>query len=132
MVAFSSLTSKLTNLGNGAVNGVGGALQGANTVAANASLQSSILSGTGDSLSVAAQTKASKETDANGAKLITINGPKSHAPGRHGGRGNSILQAEEAQRKQTMDVLNAIEAGKEDSTNKKISATAQNAKGISY
>ncbi|KPX46114.1 hypothetical protein RA263_01330 [Pseudomonas syringae pv. tagetis] len=113
MVAFSSLTSKLTNLGNGAVNGVGGALQGANTVAANASLQSSILSGTGDSLSVAAQTKASKETDANGAKLIT-------------------MQAEEAQRKQTMDVLNAIEAGKEDSTNKKISATAQNAKGISY
>ncbi|MFH7451138.1 hypothetical protein RA279_30330, partial [Pseudomonas syringae pv. tagetis] len=52
MVAFSSLYSKLTNLGYGAVNGVGGALQGANPVAANASLQSCILSGTGDSLSV--------------------------------------------------------------------------------
>ncbi|RMN42775.1 HrpA pilus formation protein [Pseudomonas syringae] len=113
MVAFAGITSKLTNLGNSAVGGVGGALQGVNTVASNATLQKNILSGTGDSLSVDAQAKASKESDANGAKLIA-------------------MQAQETMKKQTMDVLNAIQAGKEDSTNKKISATATNAKGISY
>ncbi|RMM74041.1 Type III helper protein HrpA1 [Pseudomonas syringae pv. maculicola] len=113
MVAFAGLTSKLTNLGNSAVGGVGGALQGVNTVASNATLQKNILLGTGDSLSVDAQAKASKESDANGAKLIA-------------------MQAQETMKKQTMDVLNAIQAGKEDSTNKKISATATNAKGISY
>lgn len=42
------------------------------------------------------------------------------------------MQAQETMKKQTMDVLNAIQAGKEDSSNKKISATATNAKGISY
>lgn len=63
--------------------------------------------------SITAQLQASREQDANGAMLIK-------------------LQSEETKKKQTQDVLNAIESGKEDSTNKKISASAQNSKGISY
>ncbi|XXE15116.1 hypothetical protein J3P85_17215 [Pseudomonas sp. Z1-12] len=60
-----------------------------------------------------AQTKASKEQDANQAKLIA-------------------LQSAETIKKQTLDVYNAIQSGKDDSSNKKISATAQSAKGVSY
>ncbi|MEQ4313968.1 hypothetical protein ABNM01_12460 [Pseudomonas syringae] len=115
MPFLPSIGSSLTQAGTGVANGIGGALQGANTIASAANMQGNVLAGTGmgNSLSLAAQNKASAEMDANGAQLIA-------------------MQAEETKKKQTMDVLNAIEAGKEDSTNKKISATAQNAKGISY
>lgn len=70
-------------------------------------------SSSGNNMAIAAQEKASAEQDANQAKLIA-------------------LQSAETIKKQTMDVLNAIQSGKDDSSNKKISATAQTAKGVSY
>ncbi|MCF5469851.1 type III effector [Pseudomonas syringae] len=42
------------------------------------------------------------------------------------------LRARNAARKQLMDVRDAIQSGREDSFNKKISATEKNAKGINY
>lgn len=104
-MALSSLGSSVSGL----LNTAGTLTQSASTLASSTSL----LQSTGSNASLQAQLKASQEQDANGAKLIA-------------------LQSEETKKKQTTDVLNAIEAGKEDSTNKKISATAQNAKGISY
>ncbi|RMW22719.1 Type III effector HopY1 [Pseudomonas syringae pv. antirrhini] len=47
-------------------------------------------------------------------------------------RAKEALQAREAARKQLLDVLEAIQAGREDSTDKKISATEKNATGINY
>nr|WP_032632323.1 type III effector [Pseudomonas syringae] len=47
-------------------------------------------------------------------------------------KAKSALQARNAARKQLMDVLDAIQSGREDSFNKKISATEKNAKGINY
>ncbi|KPX48737.1 Type III effector HopY1 [Pseudomonas syringae pv. helianthi] len=44
----------------------------------------------------------------------------------------AALQAREAARKQLLDVLEAIQSGREDSIDKKISATEKNAKGINY
>jgi hypothetical protein len=98
---------------NSGVNLAGAAAQTASSVTGNAKLQSAVNDQTGDSKSVAAQAAASEKTDANGAKLIA-------------------MQADATIQKQTMDVLNAIQSGKDDSSNKKISATAQNAKGISF
>jgi hypothetical protein len=105
--------SSLTNMLSSGVNAAGGLAQGANSLAANANMQSALFQGTGSSQSVAAQQQASQQADANQAKLIG-------------------LQEQETERKQTMDVLNAIASGKADSANKEISATAQNAKGISF
>ncbi|EPM49491.1 type III effector HopY1 [Pseudomonas syringae] len=47
-------------------------------------------------------------------------------------RAKEALQAREAARKQLLDVLEAIQSGREDSTDKKISATEKNATGINY
>ncbi|WP_161468062.1 type III effector [Pseudomonas syringae] len=47
-------------------------------------------------------------------------------------RAREALQAREAARKQLLDVLEAIQSGREDSTDKKISATEKNATGINY
>ncbi|GKQ32362.1 type III effector [Pseudomonas syringae pv. theae] len=47
-------------------------------------------------------------------------------------RAKEALQAREAARKQLLDVLDAIQSGREDSTDKKISATEKNATGINY
>lgn len=105
--------SSFTNVLNSGVSAVGGVAQSANSVAANANIQHAISSGTGNSQSVNAQQAASEKADANQAKLIT-------------------MQAEETERKQTMDVLNAIAAGRADSANKEISAIASAAKGIQF
>lgn len=70
-------------------------------------------SSSNNNLAINAQEKASAEQDANQAKLIA-------------------LQSAETIKKQTMDVYNAVQSGKDDSSNKKISATAQSAKGVSY
>jgi hypothetical protein len=102
-----------TNILNSGLTAAGGLTQSIGSLSSNANLQNAITQSAGNSASVAAQLQASREQDANGARLIA-------------------LQSEETQKKQTTDVLNAIESGKEDSTNKKISASAQNAKGISY
>ncbi len=113
MVAPISPISTATSLLNSGVSAVGNVAQSANTLASNANTQSAILSGTGNSAAVNAQQAASNAQDANQAKLIA-------------------MQSEETIKKQTMDVLNAIQSGKDDSSNKKISATAQTSKGISY
>ncbi|EPM62156.1 type III effector HopY1 [Pseudomonas syringae pv. actinidiae ICMP 19071] len=47
-------------------------------------------------------------------------------------RAKEALQARETARKQLLDVLEAIQSGREDSTDKKISATEKNATGINY
>lgn len=47
-------------------------------------------------------------------------------------KAKSDLQTREAMHKQHMDVLDAIQSGREDSFDKKISATDENAKGINY
>nr|BAQ95406.1 HrpA [Pseudomonas syringae pv. helianthi] len=130
MVAFSSLTSKLTNLGNGAVNGVGGAFArrqhccGQRQPAEQYSFRARATACRLPHRPMPVKRPTPMARNLPCECRVACSRPP-------GGRGNSI-QAEEAQRKQTMDVLNAIEAGKEDSTNKKISATAQNAKGIGY
>lgn len=113
MVAPINPIGKITSLVNGGVSTLGNVAQGVNTVSSNASLQNSILKGTGGSAAVDAQESASRAQDANQAKLIA-------------------MQSAETIKKQTMDVLNAIQSGKDDSSNKKISATAQTSKGISY
>ncbi|MBC3954611.1 HrpA pilus formation protein [Pseudomonas asturiensis] len=113
MVAPVGLTSKITNMFNSGVSAAGGVAQGVNTVSSTAQLQGAILKGTGGSAAVDAQERSSREQDANQAKLID-------------------MQSKETIKKQTMDVLNAIQSGKDDSSNKKISATAQTTKGISY
>lgn len=102
-----------TGFGNDIINGLGQGVQGGNSMKASFDDQQAIYDSTGTTKSLEAQRAESKKSDANGAALIG-------------------LQGEETRRKQTQDVLNAIQSGKEDSTNKKISATAQNAKGISF
>lgn len=98
----------------GDVTNAGGQFaQGINQTKAGINDQQAIIDSTGTTKSLEAQRAESAKSDANGAALIG-------------------LQGEETRRKQTQDVLNAIQSGKEDSTNKKISATAQNAKGISF
>ncbi|EPM51152.1 type III effector HopY1 [Pseudomonas syringae pv. actinidiae ICMP 18804] len=47
-------------------------------------------------------------------------------------RAKEALQAREAARKQLLDVLEAIQSGREDPTDKKISAAEKNATGINY
>jgi hypothetical protein len=103
----------VTGFMNDVTAGVGQTVQGANQVKAGINDQQAIYDSTGTTKSLEAQRAESAKSDANGAALIG-------------------LQGEETRRKQTQDVLNAIQSGKEDSTNKKISATAQNAKGISF
>ncbi|GGM31265.1 hypothetical protein ACFQDN_22840 [Pseudomonas asuensis] len=98
---------------NSAINGAGQVAQGANQASAHVSDQKAVVESTGNSQAVDAQRRESKLSDENQAALIG-------------------LQGEEMRRKQQQDVLNAIRSGKEDSANKSISATAQNAKGISF
>lgn len=95
------------------VNTGGQFSQGVNQTKASYDDQKALTQGTGSTEAVKAQREASEMSDKNQAALIG-------------------LQAQETARKQQMDVLNAIQSGREDSANKKISATAQNAKGISY
>ncbi|WP_437883147.1 hypothetical protein [Pseudomonas sp. LRF_L74] len=71
----------------------------------------SFLSGGG--LSSMAQDASNLAMDAHGAKM-------------------TAKQTAANIQKQEQDVDNAIQSGKEDTTNKKISSAAQNAKGISY
>lgn len=111
--SISSVVNGGVGAVNAGVNAAGALAQGAASIGGNAHLQSAVTDQTGDSKSVEAQRAASEKADINGAKLIK-------------------LQSEATAQKQTMDVLNAIQSGKDDSVNKKISSTAANAKGISY
>ncbi|MBD1589590.1 hypothetical protein [Pseudomonas typographi] len=113
VTAVNNPTTGFTGLVDAATSTVGQAVQGGNQAKADVNDQQAITEGTGDSKAVDAQRSESSKSDANQAALIG-------------------LQGEETRRKQTQDVLNAIQSGKEDSANKKISATAQNAKGISF
>jgi hypothetical protein len=106
-------TTGFTGVVNDITNAGGQAAQGLNQTKTDVKDQNAIVEGTGSSKAVDAQRAASESADKNQAELIG-------------------LQAKETERKQTQDVLNAIQSGKEDSANKKISATAQNAKGISF
>jgi poly-gamma-glutamate capsule biosynthesis protein CapA/YwtB (metallophosphatase superfamily) len=103
----------LTGFANDITNTIGQGAQGINQGKAGIDDQAALVSGTGSTEAVKAQRAASEMSDKNQAALIG-------------------LQAQETARKQQMDVLNAIQSGREDSANKKVSATAQNAKGISY
>jgi wobble nucleotide-excising tRNase len=103
----------VTGVVNDVVNSVGQTAQGINSASAHASDQKAVVESTGNTKALEAQRLESKLSDENQAALIG-------------------LQGEEMRRKQQQDVLNAIRSGKEDSANKSISATAQNAKGISF
>jgi hypothetical protein len=103
----------LTGFAQDLTNAGGQFSQGVNQTKAGYDDQKALTQGTGSTEAVKAQREASEMSDKNQAALIG-------------------LQAQETARKQQMDVLNAIQSGREDSANKKISATAQNAKGISY
>lgn len=109
----NNTTTGLTGFMNDTINAGGQFAQGVNSGKAGLDDQAALVSGTGSTAAVKAQREASEMSDKNQAALIG-------------------LQAQETARKQQMDVLNAIQSGREDSANKKISATAQNAKGISY
>lgn len=116
MVAGVQNTSTgLTGMMNNTINAGGQVLQSGSSGVAGVKDQNALLEGTGDgnSRALAAQRAASESSDKNQAALIA-------------------MQEKETERKQQQDVLNAIRSGKEDSANKSISATAQNAKGISF
>ncbi|TDV67589.1 HrpA-like pilus formation protein [Pseudomonas sp. LP_7_YM] len=105
--------SSIGNFANSLINGGGQIAQQTAGAGANITQQSNITDSSGTSKAEAAQSAATEKADASSARLIA-------------------MQTDADIRKQTNDVLSAIRSGKEDSSNKAISAEAQNAKGISY
>lgn len=102
-----------TSIINKGVDAVGGAAQSAASIGGNVKTEAAKTDSTGSSESVAAQRAANKTQDKNGAELIG-------------------MQSAATIQKQTTDVLNAIENGKQDSSNKAASALAGVAKGINF
>lgn len=111
--AVGNPATGLTGFISDVIHGGGRVVQGANQAHSDLAEQEAIIKNTGESESVNAQRAASEASDKNQAALIG-------------------LQSEETRNKQTQDILNAVKSGKDDSFNKMVSATAQNAKGISY
>ncbi|WP_296262363.1 MULTISPECIES: hypothetical protein [unclassified Pseudomonas] len=101
------------NLANSMISGGGQAVQQGASALTNVKQQGQIADSSAPSLAENAQSAATAKSDASSARLIA-------------------MQTDADIRKQTNDVLSAIRSGKEDSSNKAISAEAQNAKGISY
>lgn len=94
-------------------NMINSGLQTFNQVTSNNSMNNSIADAAGDSKASKAMEESMARSDASSAKMID-------------------LQSRHAEKMKVENTLQAMQSAEDDAANKKISSTAQNAKGISY
>jgi hypothetical protein len=96
-----------------AMDPINGGMQLFNQATSSLNMNNNIADAAGDSKSSKAMEDAMARSDASSAKMID-------------------LQSRHAEKMKVENTLQAMQSAEDDAANKKISSTAQNAKGISY